>query len=237
MAFSVRMEGQEFAFSLSGHIFQDRVAETTGTIIDDIDHDAAQAAEAQRLARALEYHRAGKWISSRMRRALELAGHDVSALGKCSSTVSPAPNVAWLGEKTLSQSSDDSTCSGDSNGAWSCVSIVTVRKVRFSSQADIVEVERFTVAEIIGSREHDTCWSDTASRRRDRFRIRVHSSHRCRQRACCHSGDGLCTGGGSLASEVVLSLLDVFSAWRIWQGIPATVPNAVMNRGRCWPRD
>jgi hypothetical protein len=170
-----------------------------------------------------------------MKLALALAGYDTTP-ADCSSASYRAPDLGRLGKKTLSQSSEATTCSGDSEGGLSCASsVVEFRTVRFSSQVDIVEVERFTVAEIIGSREHGTCWSDMASWRQNRFRICVHSSRRCRQRACCHAGDGLCSRGGSLASEAAVGLAEVFGAWRIFQGIPATVPFAVMNRGRCWP--
>lgn len=230
------MELEQCKSALMGINPQMRVAESEAASVNDTD-DAAQVAQAERLARALESYRAGKYIPIQLRRALEQGGHGVSSPDSCSRTKHRASHLPGrLTEKTLSQHSETSTCSGDSEGGWSSASSVVARTVRFSFPADIVEVSRFALAEVVGSRELGTCWSDIASRRQDRFRIRVHSVRLCRQRACCHSSGGLCSGGGSLASEVALGLADVFGAWRISRGIPATVALQVMNRGRCWPR-
>lgn len=229
------MEVEQCELALTCSTSQRHVAQTVAAGVNHSEDAAARAVEAEHLARALESYRAGKWIPSRTRLALALAGHDVSTTDNCTRAKHQAHLfVGRLGEETLSQNSELSTCSGDTEGDWNSASSVVSRRVRFSHKIDVVEVEHLSVAEIVGSREHGTCWSDMASWRQDRFRIRVHSVHRCCQRACCHAG-GLCSGGGRLASEVAMGLADIFSAWRILQGIPATVPVTVMNRGRCWP--
>merc|ERR1739845_289118 len=102
------------------------------------------------------------------------------------------------------------------------------KRVRFAVETEeVIEIRYLSRDALVGCRKEETNWLEMATRRKERFRLRCHSQKLCSRRGqqCwCDREGGVCTAGGHLESETGVTLQAAFQAWRIHQGIPATVP-------------